>query len=141
MSPPRIDHPLQALRFDTGYKFLSISHVGRISIHNPIVSSRSVRALESPLMTEAALNWGFAPSAHRLADKIIGAPSEQRACRRQDTVSSAQRQLSSRAYSDSMLLIGRNPCESQTESRLVSPLLADWAAPGVPASAQYCGLC
>ena len=40
---------------------------------NCIVCLHSVRALESPLMTEAALNWGFAPSAHRLADKIIGA--------------------------------------------------------------------
>ncbi len=44
----------------------------RVLLNLPCVM-HSVRALESPLMTEAALNWGFAPSAHRLADKIIGA--------------------------------------------------------------------
>ena len=54
----------------------------RVLLNLPCVM-HSVRALDSPLMTEVALNWGFAPAAQRLADKIIGAwPSA--ACRRQD---------------------------------------------------------
>ena len=47
----------------------------RVLLNLPCVL-HSVRALESPIMTEVALNWGFAPSAHRLADKILGKPAE-----------------------------------------------------------------
>ncbi len=43
----------------------------RVLLNLPCVL-HSVRALDSPLMTEVALNWGFAPAAHQLADKIIG---------------------------------------------------------------------
>ena len=43
----------------------------RVLLNLPCVM-HSVRALDSPLMTEAALNWGFAPAAHRLAGKVIG---------------------------------------------------------------------
>ena len=44
----------------------------RVLLNLPCVM-HSIQALDSPLMTELALNWNFAPRAQQLADKIIGA--------------------------------------------------------------------
>ena len=45
----------------------------RLLLNLPCVM-HSIQALDSPLMTELALNWAFAPRAHELARKVIGAP-------------------------------------------------------------------
>ena len=52
-------------------------------------------------MTEVALNWGFAPSAHRLADKIIGAPRRSQTARRRHDSFSPQWLPSSCPYTGS----------------------------------------
>lgn len=46
----------------------------RVLLNLPCVM-HTLQSLDSPLMTEVALNWGFAPHAQQLADKIIGEAS------------------------------------------------------------------